>query len=78
MNGKIYSASTPIRNEERCVHCGACVGQCPTEALAVDPSTKTVGFDSRRCVACELCLPACGYGVLGPPTNRIGRAGGIG
>ena len=47
------------RNDERCTHCGACVGICPTEALILDRKTMIVEFDSEKCVACELCVPAC-------------------
>jgi Fe-S-cluster-containing dehydrogenase component len=53
------------RREARCVHCGACVGQCPARALGVDAATARVVFDGRRCLACGLCIPACGYGALG-------------
>jgi ferredoxin len=49
-------------HEERCIHCTACTGPCPTKALAVaDPHTMTVSFDQERCIACELCLPVCPY-----------------
>jgi NAD-dependent dihydropyrimidine dehydrogenase PreA subunit len=37
-------------HEERCIHCTACTGPCPT-----------VSFDQERCIACELCLPVCPY-----------------
>lgn len=47
------------RNDERCTHCGACVGVCPTEALVLDRKTMMVEFNSEKCVACELCVPAC-------------------
>ena len=53
------------RREERCVHCGACVGQCLARALDVDTATTRVVFDGERCLGCGLCIPACGYGALG-------------
>lgn len=50
------------RHEERCIHCTACTGPCPTQALAVaDRRTMTVVFDPERCIACELCVPVCPY-----------------
>jgi ferredoxin len=49
-------------HEERCIHCTACTGPCPTRALAVaDRNSMTVSFDQERCIACELCLPVCPY-----------------
>jgi NAD-dependent dihydropyrimidine dehydrogenase PreA subunit len=51
-----------IWHEERCIHCTACTGPCPTQALAVvDRQAMTVAFDKESCIACELCLPVCPY-----------------
>ncbi len=49
---------------EKCIHCGACVGQCPTGALAVDPATRRVALDSEKCIACQYCVPACPYRAI--------------
>ncbi len=38
---------------------GACLAVCPTEALDVDRESWLVSFDPGKCVACELCIPAC-------------------
>jgi ferredoxin len=46
-------------NEEKCIQCGACVGFCPTGALAYERPSMKVVFDEDKCVACELCLTAC-------------------
>lgn len=46
-------------NELVCIHCGACVGVCPTGALSVDRVTRRISFDDTKCIACELCIPAC-------------------
>ena len=48
-----------IRNEDRCVHCGACVTICPSDALMVDPESREVIFYHDKCIACELCVLAC-------------------
>ncbi len=48
-----------MRDEEQCVHCGACTAVCPTGALHVDRESMEVLFDPERCVACELCLKTC-------------------
>src|SRR5512139_1131761 len=43
------------REEDRCLHCGACTGLCPTGALTrVAPEMKVV-FDINKCVACGIC-----------------------
>lgn len=49
---------------EKCTHCGACVGQCPTDALSVDAETHHVVFDSEQCIACQACVPACPYAAI--------------
>jgi len=51
-------------DEVKCTHCGACVGQCPTDALLVDPATRRVRLDSEKCIACQRCVPACPYGAI--------------
>jgi len=52
------------REEERCVHCGACTGLCPTEALAIAPPEMKVTFDVLKCVACGMCGLACPFGAM--------------
>jgi ferredoxin len=49
---------------ERCVHCTACVAQCPTEALTVDSTTRRLIFDGSHCILCESCIPACSYRAM--------------
>lgn len=57
LNGNI------VRDEDRCVHCGACVGVCPTGALSLD-SDRMVVFDSSKCVVCGFCIKACIYKAI--------------
>ena len=47
------------RNEAKCIHCGACLAVCPTEALDIDRESWIVSFDPGKCSACEMCIPAC-------------------
>jgi ferredoxin len=47
------------RNNERCIHCGACTSICPTEALSMNREEMTVEFNSARCIACLLCMRMC-------------------
>lgn len=49
-----------ILNEEKCTHCGACIGFCAPGALYIaDRETMRIGFDPSKCTACEICLVAC-------------------
>jgi len=47
------------QNPEKCVHCGACTGFCPTSALYLDRATMKVLFEPEKCNGCELCVSAC-------------------
>lgn len=50
--------------EDKCTHCGVCVGQCLPKALFVDKQTRQVVFDEDKCIVCELCIPTCIYGAI--------------
>lgn len=69
---------TPIaenisRNEELCVHCGACTAVCRTGALCVDRQTMEVLFLPDRCAACGQCELACPMEALsGVNIERLG------
>jgi ferredoxin len=69
----------PVKNlvwdEERCVHCGACVGQCLSSAFATDTTSMRVVFDAGRCIACELCIPACPFGAIESIGDYLERTG---
>ncbi len=47
------------RDEDLCVHCGACTGVCRVDALYINRETMEVIFDPEKCVACGLCKTAC-------------------
>ncbi len=69
----------PTRNlvwdKDHCVHCTACVGQCPSAAFAVDPVSYAVSYDETRCIACKLCIPACSYGAVESVSDHLRRTG---
>lgn len=52
------------REEDLCVHCGACTGLCPTQALYLTPPEMKVGFDVNKCVACGMCGLVCPFGAM--------------
>jgi ferredoxin len=47
------------QNVERCVHCGACLAFCSTNALYFDDTTMKILFDPEKCNGCEFCVTAC-------------------
>lgn len=71
----VLPARNLVWDEELCVHCGACVGQCPSSAFSIGEGTGAVSFDPRRCIACELCVPACSYGAVAPISEQLRRSG---
>jgi len=47
------------RDENRCVHCGACLVICPSDALSAQRPSMEVTFEPDRCIACGACVPVC-------------------
>ena len=43
-------------NTSECISCGACVGECPNNALTVDGVCEV---DEDACVDCGICVDAC-------------------
>ncbi|MGB7533701.1 MAG: 4Fe-4S binding protein [Halobacteriota archaeon] len=50
-------------DEERCVHCGACISVCPTGVFKFD-SSWNICMEEEKCVRCEVCVKACPLGAL--------------
>ena len=42
-----------------CVACGVCVGRCAVGALSIDPLTRRIRVDARKCERCQSCLGKC-------------------
>ncbi len=56
----VKNASQEVtRDEDSCIHCGACTAVCPTGALSVKRPEMQVLFDKKKCSVCELCIHAC-------------------
>ena len=53
-----------IWQEGSCVHCGACTGICPSNALTMDKDTWNLTFSQEKCLVCELCVKTCPLGVI--------------
>lgn len=57
---KVKTADQEIkRDDESCVHCGACTSVCPTKALYIKRPEMYVEFDQEKCSICELCILTC-------------------
>ena len=49
--------------EQRCTHCGACIGQCPSGALYMTAEFE-VRLDPKKCIACGHCAVACTFDAV--------------
>ena len=47
------------RDDDSCIHCGACVSICPTGVFSHNRDTWDVELDVNRCIACRSCIDAC-------------------
>jgi len=47
-----------VWDEERCIHCGACISVCQTKVFTFDTSWK-INLEEEKCVRCEVCVKAC-------------------
>ena len=53
------------RNDDLCIHCGACTAVCPTGALSIKRPEMIVEFNREKCSVCQLCVVTC-------PTRSMG------
>lgn len=54
---------TITKDEDNCVHCGACISVCPVDAHSYQHDWS-VRLDRSACVQCGMCVPACPVRVL--------------
>ena len=73
--GVLLPSKNLFWDENCCVSCGACMGQCTSSALSLDPLSQKLTFDSERCIACELCIPVCFYKALESVGAHLKRTG---
>ena len=45
--------------EIRCISCGTCQRNCPSQAIIVNKEAKTWQIDRLRCVVCNSCVDTC-------------------
>ncbi|MCF8009967.1 MAG: 4Fe-4S binding protein [Clostridiales bacterium] len=53
-----------IRNEDKCINCGACTAICPSGALYIERPSMEVKFNSDECVVCHQCVKVCPYKAM--------------
>ncbi len=56
----MHSNNYPAANDEKCIGCGACVSQCPTNAISLSP----LMIDNNKCVGCGKCISVCPNGAV--------------
>lgn len=47
-----------IRDEELCIHCGACISLCPTNVFRFNENYEVI-IEERLCLHCGICVKAC-------------------
>ena len=53
-------------NVDKCMHCGACVGSCPKNAIFLNEVVLEFG---EACTECGRCVRACPVGAIDKEAN---------
>jgi len=64
-------ALSPETDPETCTLCGRCAQVCPTAAVTVTDTVKTV---QTECIACTACVKSCPTGARAWKHERVRRA----
>ena len=52
-----------VVNSEECVSCGACIPECPAEAISETDETAVI--DASKCTDCGACAESCPVDAIG-------------
>lgn len=55
---------------EKCIACGICIDQCPTDAITVDTDGKAV-INPDLCIACGICANVCPVDAIFSPSSDL-------
>lgn len=44
---------------ENCITCNICGRKCPTHAITVDKTARTLTIDRMNCIQCGYCVESC-------------------
>ena len=58
-------------NNQRCLHCGACVGSCPTNSMFLHETAFVEILPT--CIECERCVMICPVGSIARVSKPAGR-----
>ncbi len=54
------------KDDELCVHCGACLSVCPVEVFTMSEERK-VAAEPKKCTRCGVCIDVCPFSALSLP-----------
>ncbi|KLU67352.1 formate hydrogenlyase subunit 7 [Desulfosporosinus acididurans] len=54
----------------KCNFCGECALHCPSQAIVLDKSARSIGIDYAKCIFCILCEEICQVGAV-QTTNKF-------
>ena len=60
----LYASYEIYIDRERCIKCGTCVRECPTNVLAIDKEGRVYPVNELHCTGCRICERVC-------PTHAI-------
>jgi len=67
----MHADSYPLTSPDRCIKCGKCTTQCPTDAITLNPLV----IDLKKCIACGKCIGTCPSSALRIPWGKTGENG---
>jgi len=57
-------AEIAVVDADLCTACGACVDECPEEAIALNEDETLAIVDKAKCTGCGSCVDVCPTGAI--------------